>query len=95
MVVKAVSAGYDAGNFAHISINNESVTINQNENGNFKGLHIVLLNGKTGKMETIECFDTSDKKMECEELDAFIESEIPNGFIVIAACKDDCVSGLS
>ena len=43
-VIGAKSAGYDAGDFANISFNNKPITVAKNENGHFRGLHLVIIN---------------------------------------------------
>ena len=39
-----MSAGFDAGNYAKISINNIPILMKPNINNNFRGLHIVVIN---------------------------------------------------
>ena len=38
------SAGFKAGNFAKIKINNKPVKVKVNESNNYRGLHIVIIN---------------------------------------------------
>lgn len=64
----------------------------QNEHGNFRGLHIVVVNPFDYKIESAKVFDTYKSSVELEK---FIEKAIPTGHIVVAACKDDCAKGLS
>lgn len=88
LVIKAQSAGYKGGDFALISINGNPVKVQENENGSFRGLHIAVINPSNGKVQSAQAFDTYKSS---EALEKFIsETEIPNNFIVAAACKDDC-----
>ena len=64
----------------------------KNESGHFRGLHIVVINPDDGKVFFAKCFDTYKT---CKGFDRFILYGAPPGFIVIAACKDDCVTFLS
>ena len=61
-------------------------------NGHYRGLHIVVINPSNGAIDTAEVFDTYES---CKLLDDFIEDEIPKGRIIVAACKDECVTKLS
>ena len=40
-----------------------------------------------GRVEPTKVFDTYEKSNGFGE---FVESDIPDGFIVVAACKDEC-----
>lgn len=91
-VIKAVSAGYYSGNTAEITVNHQKIEIEPNENGHFRGLHIVVINPNTQKVELAKAFDTHDSP---KSFDAFITQDLLQGHIVVAACKDDCVSNLS
>ena len=68
-------------------INDEVVPITANESKHDRGLHIVFINPNGGKVEVAQCFDTYRK---CERFDEFITHSIPDGYIVIAAGKDEC-----
>ena len=58
-----------------------------------RGLHIVVINPANGKTRFTRVFDTYKSS---DELDKFITlNAIPLGYIIIAACKDDCVTNLS
>lgn len=93
IVVQATSAGANGGNFARISINDEAVVVERNCNGHYRGLHIVLINPSTGKVEMAKVFDTYKSS---DELDTWIDKgTIPADYIVVAACRDDCVTRLS
>ena len=64
----------------------------KNASEHYRGLHIVVVNLKTGKIEYAQAFDTYKRSTEFDE---FIEDPIPKGFIILAACKDDCITNLS
>lgn len=84
MVIQVQSAGYDGGNLANITINNKAV---KTHSGTNRGLHIVILNPDDGSISTAMCFDTHHSSL---ELDAFIAAGVPEGKIVVAACRDEC-----
>ena len=91
-VISATSGGYDNGDFAQIMINNVPIEMQANENDNFRGVHMVVINNESGNVETNQIFDTYESS---DKLDAFIDKEIPEGHIIIAACKDDMCKSLS
>ena len=64
----------------------------KNESGHFRGLHIVVVNPSKARVELAKVFDTYKT---ADGFDDFIASDIPEGHIVVAACKDDCASNLS
>ena len=43
-VIKVVSAGHQGGNKAQITINDVKVKLARNENSNYRGLHVVIIN---------------------------------------------------
>ena len=90
--MQASSAGFKAGNFATISLDGIPVTVAKNENDHYRGLHMVIINSSSGKVESAQVFDTYKSS---EQFDAFIDIGIPEGHIVIAACKDECATNLS
>ena len=64
----------------------------RNENGHYRGLHIAVINPKSGKIVSTHIFDTykcSDK------FDDFINNDVPNHCIIAAACKDACNENMS
>ena len=63
-----------------------------NENNTTRGLHIVVINPSNGRVSETKVFDTYKT---CKDFDEFVEVPIPSGFIIIAACKDDCSKQLS
>lgn len=77
---------------AKITVNGETVVVEQNENDHFRGLHIVIINPKNGKIELASVFDTYESS---DVLDGFIGKAKMDGFIIVAACKDECVRHLS
>ena len=46
-----ISVGFKGGNYAKIIIHDKAINFNQNESGNFRGLHLVIINQLTGKIE--------------------------------------------
>lgn len=92
MVVQASSAGFDSGNYASITLNGVAVEVEPNSSQHHRGLHVVVIDPKNFKVQVAKAFDTYHSPQEMEE---FIKDEIQDGFIVVAACKDDCVSRLS
>ena len=66
IVVEASSAGWNAGNSAEIKVNGEKVNLMSNSNGHYRGLQLVVIDQKTGKVIAARVFDTykSSKKLE-------------------------------
>ena len=73
-------------------INSVKIKFEKNENANERGLHIALINPYNGYLKSCYIFDTFGSSDEFEE---FIDNYVPTGFIVLAACKDDCVTSMS
>ena len=74
-------------------MNNSETKIKTNKNGHLRGLHISIINHISGKLELAQAFDTYKSST---ELDLMIDNKaVVPGHIVIAACKDDCVTNLS
>ena len=92
ILVQATSAGYKSGNFAKITINEQAIMVENNIHNHDRGLHIVLIHPYTGGVSLAQVFDTYKSS---ETFDRFIKEFIPVGFIVVAACKDECVTNLS
>ena len=95
LIIKAVSAGYEAGNFATISINDVKVEVEDANSGNaYRGLHVVVISPSDNyDVIAAKVFDTYRTSEGFEE---FIGREtIPDGYIVVAACKDECSVQLS
>ena len=92
LVIQASSGGFDGDDFAEITINNVKVVLEKNEHGHFRGLHVVVVNGSSGKIEFAKVFDTYKTS---SAFDEFTDNPIPEGYIVIAACQDECTASLS
>lgn len=93
LIVKASSAGYGAGDFAEITLNDIPVKLERNSNQTYRGLHIVLLSQTTGEVVEARVFDTYRSSA---PLETFIDSSIPGeNCIIVAACKDECFTNLS
>lgn len=92
MIVQATSAGFENGNCVEITIDEITVEMERNENNHDRGLHIVVINQTDGMVETAQVFDTYKTSV---TFDAFISGAIPQGRIVVAACKDECITQLS
>lgn len=90
--IQAQSAGFLAGNFAKITINHVPIDINKNENGNSRGLHVIVINPLNDKVESASIFDTYARP---DGFDGFIRNKIPDGYIVVAACQDECSNKMS
>lgn len=93
LIVQAQSAGLNAGNFAKITVNDAPVEIEKNENGHHRGVHVVIINPSNGKIELAKAYDTYETPHEFENL--VFSKRYPAGHIVVAACKDDCISKMS
>ena len=94
-MIVASSSGYDSGEIASITVNDSAPVIEKNENNHLRGLHIVIVNPTSGKVESAKAFDTYKSS---DKLDDFLEnSEViqKEGYIVAAVCRDECVSKLS
>lgn len=49
-VIQASSAGFDGGDYASITINDQPVKVEPNINGHYRGLHIAIVNPFNGKV---------------------------------------------
>lgn len=47
-IISASSAGLNGGDYAKITINNKVVEMAKNDNNDFRGLHIVIINSSSG-----------------------------------------------
>ena len=93
LVINASSSGFGSANESEITINGEKVVMAINESGNHRGLQLAVIDPQDGHVVYSFCFDTYKSS---ENLDTFIsEAKIPAGYIVAAACKDDCTKALS
>lgn len=91
-VVSASSGGNLAGDYVIIKINEKVIELQPNENEKYRGLHVVIINSESGGIASAQVFDTHESSLAFEE---FIKIKIPQGFIVVAACKDECAKKLS
>lgn len=72
--------------------------MDKNENGHYRGLHIVSISPLSGKVQWAEVFDTHKSS---EKLERFIVNYLfrpqtaEEGEIIVVACKDECVTNLS
>ena len=66
ILIQVSSAGFEAGNYAKITINNYKVAVNKNENGHERGLHLVVINPESGQIEISRVFDTYKSSSELE-----------------------------
>ena len=73
-------------------MNDAQVFISMNENCQHRGLHLAVINESTGVAELARCYDTHATS---EALEAFIDSPLPEGRIIAAACAGDCAVALS
>ena len=92
IVITAASAGYEAGKFAQITMDRKKVGLEDNEKGHYRGLHIVIINPETRSVEWAQVFDTYSTM---DGFNDFLErAVIPDGYLVIAACQDDCFTAM-
>ena len=92
MLIQAVSSGFDGRDYARITINDAQVPVKENHTGNYRGLHIVIINPENGHISFAGVFDTYTSS---EHLEKFIAHDVPRNHIIVAACKDECVKNLS
>lgn len=92
ILIQASSSGYEGGNCARITVNDSLVAIESNEHGHYRGLHIAIINPRDGLVQFAKVFDTYETST---AFDAFTNSNITEGHIIVAACKDDFVNNLS
>ena len=91
-VVQVKSAGFEAGNYAEILVDGKAIECLENSKGHMRGLHVVIIDPKTGKTHWAQVFDTYDDAMAFQEF--VTKAKVPDGHIVAIACKDDCVRRL-
>ena len=94
LVIHATSSGFEGSNHAQITINDWPLILGKNESDHFRGLHVVTIDPKDGRIAFSEVFDTYKSP---KDFDSFIGFEVPFqlGFILVAACMDDCAKSLS
>ena len=88
MPIVARSAGSEVGDFAHIFVNGVDAAQNT------RGYNIVVINEKTGAVESSAAFDTFASGEESARLAQFV-AKIPNGRIVAVAVRDEASRFLS
>ena len=64
----------------------------KNESGHYRGLHVVIISPNDYKIKHAKVFDTYETSA---RFNKFIKDSVPLGYIVIAACKDECLTGFS
>lgn len=71
-----------------------TIDCGKNENGHDRGLHVVVMDPQDGGSAMGRVFDTYKSS---EAIDQFIDEneEMPDGNIVICACKDECSKSIS
>jgi phosphorylase kinase alpha/beta subunit len=79
--ISVQSAGFDAGDYSHITVNNVEYSLNT------RGLNVVILD-RFGEATEMTCFDTH---ISTEESDAFgkLIDQLENGSVVMMAGKDE------
>lgn len=92
IVVQVQAAEAEGGGFAYVTIDDEPVVVDCNENNHYRGLHIVVINPNNGQVEQAKVFDTYKSSA---ILEIFIKDKVPEGHIVVAASKDECARKLS
>ena len=67
IVVKALSAGFDCGNIAEITINDVSLNFEANSNNHHRGLHVAVIDPLSAKVSKSRVFDTYKSSDDFEE----------------------------
>ena len=92
-VIQAFSSNFDGKAPAKITINDKVIKPVKNENGNFRGMHIVAVDPQDGKIYENHVFDTYESS---DTMEKWIKKNyIRLDWIVIAACEDECAKNLS
>ena len=101
LVITVTSAGGKGPPNAQILVNDEPVAVSAKEFGKYRkpqsnsahrGLHLAVINPENGFVEIAAVYDTSESSL---AFDNFIDSDIPEGYIVAAACNDDFTAEIS
>lgn len=92
IIIQASSAGFSAGNYAKVLVNDKPVSFEDNENGTDRGLHVAVISPADGQVSQARVFDTYKGSMDLED---FIAFDIEEGDIVVAAAKDDIATNIS
>lgn len=69
MIVYTLSSGFEGENEAIISVDNNPIIVKPNDSGNYRGLHLVLVDPKTYSMVFAKVFDTYKSS---DDLEKFI-----------------------
>ena len=75
-----------------ITVNDLAVKLEMNESNDYRGLHIVVVHPSNGNVLVARVFLIGP---DSDAFDTFISGDLPEGSIVAAACKDDCIINLS
>ncbi len=86
--IVAYSAGSEVGDFAHVYVDGVDAA------KNLRGYNVVVLNEKTGNVESSATFDTFLSENESARMTQFIAA-IPNGRIVVVAVRDEASRNLT
>ena len=87
-----MSAGFYGGNKVKITMNDKEIYCDLNGSIDYRGLHIVIVNPSSGEVISANVFDTY---ISSKSFEKFIATEVLDGSIVVAACKDECTKNLS
>ena len=88
----ALSAGFYGGNKVKITVNDKEIFCDVNGSVDYRGLHVVVINPSDGHIISSLVFDTY---ISSNKLETFIATEVLDGSIIVAACKDECSKNLS
>ena len=93
MILQVESAAFYAGNYSKVTLDDVHIQLRKNSSGHYRGVHIILINPISGKVEFAKVFDTYKSSI---ALNNFIESKmIKEGTVVVVSCKDDCYKNFS
>ncbi|KAJ1976951.1 hypothetical protein H4R35_002493, partial [Dimargaris xerosporica] len=88
LTITAQSAGYNSGNFAHVTVNDVAVAVNH------RGINAVVVDPLEGVIAETMAFDTHISESASQELAEFLQFLEPS-MVVILVAKDDCAERLS
>ena len=75
MIIQATSQAEEDEVYVSITIDGEPIEVAPNEDGHYRGLHVVVLHPNTGKIETARVFDAT---ISSEAFDTFIDANETN-----------------
>ena len=58
LIINASSSGFDGSNDSQMTINGKTIVMQENENGNLRGLHLAVINPEQGQIVSAMVFDT-------------------------------------